>query len=252
MSLRRSIRATVTLLALGACLVAAGLDGTVRLRGEVDARARARWQQKWGARILRVLRVRVMVSGEPPSGGMLVANHLGYLDIPVLAARQGLAFVAKAEVRGWPGLGRLVAMAGTRFVVRERRGDVVLVGDDFARAVEAGVLPAVFLEGTSTAGETVRPFKPALLEPAIRRGWRVTPVALDYHCEGGTVVRDVCWWGEMSLLPHLWRLAGLKGVIARVRYGRAVSAGGGDRKALARDLHAAVVGLREGVLSQEG
>jgi len=64
-----------------------------------DYQRRARWSQRWGRRYLRVLQVEVTVVGEPPAAGLLVSNHLGYVDIPVLAATSPMGFVSKAEGR---------------------------------------------------------------------------------------------------------------------------------------------------------
>ena len=83
-----------------------------------DLGLRAQWLSRWSRRLLRVLAVRVAGLGLPPQCGLLVSNHLGYLDVLVLAAVQPCVFVAKAEVRHWPVLGVLARLAGTRFVRR--------------------------------------------------------------------------------------------------------------------------------------
>ena len=72
-----------------------------------DLGLRAQWLSRWSRRLLRVLAVRVAGLGLPPQCGLLVSNHLGYLDVLVLAAVQPCVFVAKAEVRHWPVLGVL-------------------------------------------------------------------------------------------------------------------------------------------------
>jgi 1-acyl-sn-glycerol-3-phosphate acyltransferase len=56
-----------------------------------------------------------------PSSGLLVSNHLSYLDIIVLSSIQPCVFVAKGDVARWPLFGWLARAAGTIFVDRDRR-----------------------------------------------------------------------------------------------------------------------------------
>ena len=45
------------------------------------------------------------VEGEPPASGLVVSNHLSYLDIVIFAAAMPCFFVAKAEIGRWPYFG---------------------------------------------------------------------------------------------------------------------------------------------------
>ncbi len=176
----------------------------------------------------------------PPQGVMLTPNHVSYLDILVLSALAPTVFVAKAEVKGWPLFGWFARRAGTLFLRREVRADVVRVGEQLAPVMAAGVNLVVFLEGTSTDGTRVRTFRPSMLEPAVKGGWLVCPVTLNYQVPDGADPRtEVAWWGTMPLAPHLLGFAGLEWVRAGVRWGEVLTATG-DRKALAATLQAAV------------
>ena len=207
------------------------------------AGTRARWLQQTSRRALRALKVTTTTDGQPPRGAILAANHLGYLDILVLAASTPVVFVAKREVRCWPVFGWFAQMAGTRFIDRENRGDVVRVAAELAPALAAGAGVVLFLEGTSTDGREVRPFRSSLLEPAAANGWPVVPAALSYSVPvGHSVADEVCWWGDMTLAPHLLNLAALSQIDALVAWGRPLSMP--DRKQLAAASHAAVVALR--------
>jgi lyso-ornithine lipid O-acyltransferase len=240
--IRRFFRSIARLLALGWVMLTAaaafGLSSTHRR----DAGTRARWLQQTSRRALRALRVAVRVAGNPPRRAIVAANHLGYLDILVLAAATPVVFVAKREVRGWPLFGWFARMAGTRFIDRARRGDVARVAGELAPALAAGASVVLFLEGTSTDGREVLPFRPSLLEPAAANGWPVVPAALAYAVPAGySVPREVCWWGDMTLAPHLLNLAALPRIDARIAWGRPICSS--DRKELAATSHAAVVGL---------
>ena len=217
------------------CLVRASLSGGAM-------RTRALWLERWTKVALLIFGVRTRVVGTPPSGGLLVSNHLGYLDIFVLASMAPLIFVSRADVRRWPLAGFLARLGGTIFIDRSRMADVVRVNDTLRPIVESGQAVAVFLEGTSTGGDRVLPFKPSLLPPAIAGGWNVTPAYLRYEVPGGDASRDVAYWGDMVFFPHLMRFLGLPRVNATVHFGAPVRAAG-ERRALADALHGAVVGL---------
>jgi len=36
------------------------------------------------------------------------------------------------------------------------------------------------------------------------------------------VAEDVCWWGEMGFTSHIFRLLGLRGLMAQIRFGEEV------------------------------
>ena len=174
---------------------------------------------------------------------MIACNHLGYLDILVLAAATPVVFVAKREVARWPVFGWFARMAGTHFIDRDTRSDVARVAGELAPAIDAELGVVLFLEGTSTDGTSVLPFKSSLLETAVKAGWPVVPAALTYGLPAGYSVRDeVCWWGEMTLMPHLLHLLTLPRIEAFVAWGSAV-VGVNNRKTLAASLHGRVVAL---------
>jgi 1-acyl-sn-glycerol-3-phosphate acyltransferase len=92
----------------------------------------------------------------PPTGpAILVANHSGFLDGPVLfatAPREG-RFLVKAELYAWP-LGRLLARIDQVPVNRGRADRTALVAA--RQALEAGRLVGVFPEGTRGTGDVSR------------------------------------------------------------------------------------------------
>ncbi len=181
-----------------------------------------------------------------PTGVYLTPNHVGYLDILVLASLTPVVFVSKHEVGTWPVFGWFARRCGTRFLRRAERRDLVRVGAELAPVLEAGVNLAVFLEGTSSDGRGVLPFKPSLLAPAVAEGWTVVPVALRFTTTAGIDPAErIAWWGDMTLPAHLVGFAGLPWVKAAVRWGEAMRAEG-DRKELAVRLQADVARLLPG------
>ncbi len=169
--------------------------------------------QRWAAGTCRLLGVEIVRSGPlPPSGSLIVANHLGYLDILALAAATGTTFVAKHEVRQWPVVGRLAAAAGIIFIDRQRRRDMRRVMHEMAAAGDAGRRVLWFPEATSTDGRSVHPFKSGLFQVAVARDQPVHAVAITVAGPADVCPHsDLCWHGDRAFAPHLWRVLRTKG-----------------------------------------
>ncbi len=200
-------------------------------------------QRAWGRAILFVLGVELDLAGRPPAGAcVIVANHLSYLDIPVLAAHFPGRFVAKSEIAGWPVLGRLAATVGTIFVVQKHRRDVLRVEREMARTLAAGVAVVLFPEGHSTRGLGVDRLHSSLLECTVRGRIPCLAVTLGYEtpADPWAPAATVCWWGGMGFGRHAWGLVGLRRVRARLHIA-SVPRQGTDRKALAQALRSDIL-----------
>jgi 1-acyl-sn-glycerol-3-phosphate acyltransferase len=205
----------------------------------LDADGRRQRIAWWSATLLRRLGLRLDVQGRfRPGAAMLVANHVSWLDIAAIhAVCPGARFVAKADVRRWPVIHRLVSSAGTLYLARDRRRDALRVVHEIAGALRAGDTVAVFPEGTTGDGSALLPFHANLLQAAIAAETPVQPVALRYvdplHVGGSPAA---VWVGETTLAQSLWRLARADGLQVEVRVLPAAGTRHADRRALARRL----------------
>ena len=144
---------------------------------------------------------------------LILANHVSWLDIPVLSAVAPVSFVAKSEMRDWPLFGWLARAQRTVFVDRKDRRGAGRQADALARRLEAGDVMVLFAEGTTSDGSRVLPFNASLLGAAsalVRDGTKVMvqPVALSYTRAHGMAagihgLRPIGWPGTVGLLPHL-------------------------------------------------
>ena len=189
------------------------------------------------------MQVHVTVRGPIPSGGLIVANHLTYLDIVALSAALPCVFVSKKEVADWPLFGAFAKRSGTLFLDRARRGAVSGVAGQMREVLATGLPLIFFPEGTSTHGDTVIEFKTSLFEPVTELGCPVTAAAISYTASDGSVREEIHWWGPMPLAPHLLNVFAKRHIDVTIRFGDA-RVRTGDRKAIARDLHAEVSALR--------
>ncbi len=203
---------------------------------------RHRWTRRWGAGCWPILGMAVGIEGQAPRlPYLLVVNHLSWVDVVLLAGAVPGVFVAKADLAGWPFVGAICRSAGTIFVVRESRRDVVRVNEEVERALAAGAGVILFAEATSSAGARVQPFRASLLEYPARARLPVHWAALTYATPPGSppAHRAVAWWGGTSFLPHVWGLLRLPQFSAGLRWG-GEPVRESDRKILASRLHEAV------------
>jgi len=206
---------------------------------------RAAWLHRSSRRHLRIFGYSATVTGPVPQRGVLVSNHLSYLDILAICAQTPAVFVSKADVRRWPLFGWFASLGGTVFVERERRTHVGEVNREIEAALADGALVVVFPEGTSSDGKTVLPFRTSLLEPAARGNYPISVGWLHYELEDGDAGQEVCYWGDHSFFPHLLNLLGKRRVRATLRFS-SFQRTTDDRKELAKQLQAAVEDLQKG------
>jgi 1-acyl-sn-glycerol-3-phosphate acyltransferase len=218
-----------------------------------DDRWRTRIFQRWARCVTAILRMRVEVRGEPPEPPFfLVSNHLGYIDIILLASQVPCVFVAKAGISRWPVVGRLCRSVGTVFIERKAKRDIPRVMERIDALLAGGSGLIVFPEGTSSRGERVERFKPALLESPVRLGIPVSYASLWYATPAGSPPADlaICWWGGATFGPHALGVLKLPGFRAGVTFGREPIRGE-ERKVLAARLQSAVERLFRPVRTSE-
>jgi len=194
--------------------------------------------------VLASLGVHCRIEGEPPEHGLVVANHLSYLDILILSATMPCFFVAKAEIRGWPFFGMAARVGGTLFIDRSSLASAEKVASLIAKRLELPVPVLFFPEGTSTDGSTVRRFHSRLFEPAVLAQAPVTAAAVRYVLPPGAEERDLCWFGDDAFLPHLWKVLGTKGFSAEVRFSKPQVYA--HRRTAAARTHAEITAMRNG------
>lgn len=213
-----------------------------RLPDNASRRQAAEWLHETCVRGLQAIHLQLRISGKPPTQGLIVSNHLSYLDILCYSAALPCVFVSKAEVERWPIFGRYARWSGSVFVRRHDRGDAARANLNVAESLKDGVPVVLFPEGTTSDGHRIQRFHSTMLQPAIDAASPVTPCAIRYELDEGDPGQEVAWWGDMTLLPHFWNLVGKKSIRAGIVFGRPMIAAG-DRKQLSHVLHEEVVAL---------
>lgn len=201
--------------------------------------------QRWSQKVLAILAVRLQVSDERPSAAeapsMIVANHVSWLDIIAINAVLPARFVAKAEVREWPVIGWMSERAGTLFIRRGRRRDILRVNEELARALRRGEPVAVFPESTTTDGSGVLKFHPSLLQSAVLACAPVSPVALRYARPDGTQCAEAAFVDGRSLWDSLNQLVTQPQTVVEVAYLARIERAGQHRRVLATNAREAIL-----------
>ncbi|MFF3534405.1 lysophospholipid acyltransferase family protein [Streptomyces sp. NPDC002466] len=192
-----------------------------------------------------------------PPGTLVVANHISWLDIPLVAAVFPGRMLAKREIRDWPLLGPLAALGGTLFVERDRLRALPTTVRDIAAALRGGSRVVVFPEGTTWCGHGPGGrFSPAAFQAAIDAGATVRPVRITYRtAPAGRAGRPpagghpaghrgaappehtgaAAFVGDDPLVASLWRVVTAAGLTAEISVLPPIPANGPtDRRALAR------------------
>jgi 1-acyl-sn-glycerol-3-phosphate acyltransferase len=223
------------------------------LSSEARIRFRARCQQYGSRWLCLVMGIRRSVDPAiaEARADLIVSNHIGALDPLILSATRPVTLVANAGLRTWPVVGWVARQMGVLFVERGRARNVGALIDAMHERMAAGVPVVAFPEGTTTHGETVRPFKTGVfLSVADREDAHVLPVYLwlaDAVGGDASESSSVAAWagGERSFAAYGWTVLGLRHATMKVRVGRPLPTNSMGRKALAQRAYATVRALFE-------
>lgn len=201
----------------------------------------------WAQRACRVLGARVEVEGDMSHVGplLVVSNHISWLDILVFLSIRPVRFVSKSEVKDWPVVGRYASACRTLFVARSSKKDALRVVHQMVDALNAGDMVAIFPEGTTTQGQEVLPFHANLIQASVATNAPLQAASISYESiQTGQMITEPSYIGEDTLVGSVWVILGLKPFRVRVKWSDVQARGERDRRALAQDLHQAVVELR--------
>lgn len=242
MSLRRFRRAVALGFEIILCIFRFWL---LRLSGPLTWERRVGWMQRTAQRMLNSLDIEYSVDGQAPTRGLVVCNHLSYIDILVLSAAMPCFFVAKIEIGGWPFFGRAARCGGTIFVDRGSLASAQSVAEQMTERLKLPIpIPMLlFPEGTSTDGSEVIRFHSRLIDPATSLGAPITTAAIRYTLADGMPEIELCWYGDETFVNHLWKVLGVGGFEADLRFGE--SRVYRDRRVAADETHEEIAAMRE-------
>lgn len=193
-----------------------------------------KWIQRYGKGLLELYGVDVTARGphvergerypgtdDKGRGRLFVMNHRSGLDIPITLAFIEATIVSRADLARWPVIGVAARRVGTLFVDRSSKQSGAAVINAMVGALGRGRAVMVYPEGTTFAGDEVRPFKPGGFLAALRAGSEIVPVGLAYGGQGTSFVDE-------PFAAHMRRVASQKRVRAAIVVGEPVAVEGRD------------------------
>lgn len=195
----------------------------------------------WYKQACDIVGLKVIVEGEPAEGPVLmVANHVSWLDILLLASVANPRFLSKAEIRQWPLIGWAGQQIDTLFIKRGQRSASAAASAGIAEGLKQNNRILIFPEGTTTEGKVVGRLHARLLGAAIDTASPVQPLVIHYTDDNTNAHTSerIPFVGEQNLLSNVWILLGCKNPTAYVYCLPAMASAGLTRKALASEIHA--------------
>ena len=171
--------------------------------GAAQERIFDRYMRTWTGGLLKMFGVEVHLLGrvppDPSGARMVVSNHRSALDIGVLLTHFGGSVLSRADLEHWPLLGLAAQKAQTIFVDRESTQSGAQAIRAIRAQLERGRTVSVFAEGTTYAGDEVRPFNAGAFAAARKLGVEYVPVGLAYP--------PGCEYTEPTFVAHLGSVA---------------------------------------------
>lgn len=171
--------------------------------------------------ILKLLGINLTVVGhekiDRKENGLILSNHLSYVDIFLIASFIPAVFITSFDIKKFFLPGFVAQLGGSLFVERKSIAQLKKEIQNVADTLEKGFHVVLFPETTSTGGEHVLPFKSALIESVLHVRKPIIPLCLKYRRINDEPIgfknRDaVFWYGNMDFLPHLVRLLSLRSI----------------------------------------
>jgi lyso-ornithine lipid O-acyltransferase len=202
----------------------------------------------------RIWKLRITQRGElasPPA--LLVANHCSYVDVAILGSLGIIRFTPKKDVKSWFIIGSLVQAFDVIFVDRspsKANNTQTLLQD----AMQQGGRLCIFPEGTTNDGRSLKPFKSAMFSLVSHADTTITlqPIAIQYQRVDGHLLTEkdwehIAWYGDCSLIPHMWHLARYRTIEVTVHCLPPLDTLGKDRKTLCTEAQQAIMHALAGI-----
>ena len=173
----------------------------------------------WSRAVMKIIGIEWELVGLKREAHIFVSNHISWIDILAINSILDVVFIAKKEVRSWPGLGVLAALGQTIFIERKSLNAL-----SHMRAVEQclkkGQSIFYFPEGTSTDGSIIKKFKSSLFEVCYSEKFKkkiigsVQPLTIIYKSPIENDPSFYSFWREEDTI-----FENIKKIIKKVRHG---------------------------------
>lgn len=142
---------------------------------------------------------------------LVVANHVSYVDVFVLAAIRPMVFISSVELSGKLFVGHISKLGGTVFVERRKYRNLRQEIESIASVLNHDFTVVLFPEAQTSDGTALLPFRPSLFESAIRSEADIVPVCIRYIKIDGRPLSmknkdHIVFHGGVKFIPHIIQL----------------------------------------------
>jgi 1-acyl-sn-glycerol-3-phosphate acyltransferase len=174
----------------------------------------------WANGTLFLVGIRIAVEGVPTDyveeNAMVVANHISWLDIPILYTRHSVGFISRREIKNWPILGLLIKSGNAIFIDRKHKRDLIQIVQVVRERLQSGGMVGLFPEGKTSLGLQVMPFKSALFESVMLAKSSVIPLVIQYYTKDGRQTCATSYADEINFWQCLTSSLRLNGILVKV------------------------------------
>ena len=174
----------------------------------------------WSIAVMKTIGVDRQLIGIGSSSNIFVSNHISWLDILAINSTIDVVFIAKSEVRSWPGLGFLAVLGQTIFIERKSL-NALSQKQALEECLKKNQSVFFFPEGTSTDGSSLKQFKSSLFEVCYGDFFKknnlgsVQPITINYESPIESDPGFYSFWREEDTI-----FGNIKKVIKKVSHGR--------------------------------
>ncbi len=190
----------------------------------------------WGSGLSKILNIKIKVYGNTDKvHGLIVSNHLSYVDILVTATVFPLRFTPNSDIANWPFLGWFIRCSKPIWIDRKSKQSSKKTLQEFINTLRNNINLIIFPEGTTTDGKNgLLPFKSTTFEAAVKGNLPVYPILIHYKED---LDHLVSWYGDVTLLSHLWKVFGMKEIEAEVHILNPIPPSSKCRKDYSAEVH---------------
>lgn len=174
----------------------------------------------WSRLLLGICGLSVEIKGSMPDHPVfIVANHVSWLDIPIIHSLTQTGFVGKSEIKYWPILGWLAMLGDTVFIQRGNQNSRKAVIASLVKRLKQNRSVAVFPEGRVTDGSTLGRFHRQLLKAAAQTQTPVVPIAIKFLKQDGSRNDQMRFIDNEWFLIHVCRILALPSSTVEIHCG---------------------------------
>ena len=141
---------------------------------------------------------------------LIVANHISWLDIPIIHSQKLLGFIAKSEIGNWPLFGLLIKSGEVVLIKRGKQESRKKVLELMQQRLKDNRSIGVFPEGKATNGGQLGRFHRQLMQAAIETQVPIQAVAIKFINKDGSRNKNVGFRPHEKFITNNYNAHGVK------------------------------------------